>query len=75
MNAPLIADVGSVSPAAREFLGRLSELAPAYYEIVEEEPTASARTETEAVPDPASEPSPESDHGPSPKASRLEDWL
>ncbi len=73
VNAPLIDDVGSVSPAAREFLGRLSELSPAYYEIVEEEPTASARTE--AVPDPASEPSPESDHGLKPKASRLEDWL
>lgn len=38
VNAPLIGDVGLGSPLSRAFLDRLSELTPAYFEVVEEQP-------------------------------------
>lgn len=78
VNAPLIDDVGTVSPAAQEFLARLAEHAPAYYEVVEEEPVTAASPEIEAVSDPVSpksEPMPAVDRDAKPKTTPLEDWL
>lgn len=78
VNAPLIGDVGSGSPASRQFLAQLAELAPAYYEVVEEEPVTTVSPEIEAVSDPVqpkSEPMPAVDRDAKPKTTPLEDWL
>lgn len=78
VNAPLIGDVGSGSPASRQFLAQLAELAPAYYEVVEEELVTTVSPEIEAVSDPVqpkSEPMPAVDRDAKSKTTRLEDWL
>ncbi len=78
VNAPLINDVGSVSPGARQFIAQLAELAPVYYEVVEDEPASTLSPEVEAVPEAVRserEPAPDDDRGSRPKTPRLEDWL
>ncbi len=78
INAPIIQDVGRQSPEAREFLKQLSELAPAYYEIVEEHPAA---PEEASIPEPPKAATPDR-HAEPKQAKRakseggsLEDWL
>ncbi|KAA0232922.1 MAG: signal recognition particle-docking protein FtsY, partial [Armatimonadetes bacterium] len=61
-----------------QFLAQLAELAPAYYEVVEEEPVTTVSPEIEAVSDPVqpkSEPMPAVDRDAKPKTTPLEDWL
>lgn len=73
VNAPLIDDVGSVSPDASQFLAQLAELAPAYYEIVSEEPIATEAPES--AQERATEVSAEPKSATKGKQSQLEDWL
>ncbi len=72
VNAPLIEDVGSISPSAREFLEQLSGLTPAYYEIVEDP----ARVERESEVETAEPPPPlRQSRGRKSPGGKLEDWL
>jgi DNA helicase HerA-like ATPase len=72
INAPLIDDVGSVSQSAREFLARLGELTPAYFEIVEETQSVEAPVEAQVEEQP---PSQKRQKGRETPPGHLEDWL
>lgn len=78
VNIPLIGDVGSTSPASRQFLEQLSELAPAYNEVVDEKPMSTEESIVERVSGeepPTREPTPRVSECAKGKSKRLEDWL
>lgn len=72
INTPLIDDVGSVSQSAREFLARLVELTPVYFEIVEEPQSVEAPDEAQVEEQP---PSQKRQKGRETPPGHLEDWL
>jgi hypothetical protein len=72
INTPLIDDVGSVSQSAREFLARLAELTPAYFEIVEETQSVEAPDEAQVEEQPPSQKRQKAQGTP---PGHLEDWL
>lgn len=72
INAPLIDDVGSVSQSAREFLARLAELTPAYFEILEETQSVEPPDEAQVEEQP---PSQNRQKGRGTPPGHLEDWL
>lgn len=72
INAPLIDDVGSVSQSAREFLARLTELTPAYFEIVEETQSVEAPDDAQVEEQPPSQKRQKAQGTP---PGHLEDWL
>lgn len=72
VNAPLIEDVGDLSPLAREYLKQLAELAPAYYEVVDDLPSPDFESSGGSPEPPASRR--QTKKG-AQSSGNLEDWL